>query len=291
MDSVVQFFETMPSSYRSVLLVGGLVSFWVLEGAVPLFPNTYRRMHHAALNVLLTFFQLVIAVAFGAVILKTVAYTDQHQFGLLYQIAMPLWLRVLIGVLLLDFAGGYLIHWTEHKVSWMWRFHVIHHTDKNVDVTTGLRHHPVETFFRLGSQWLAIGLGGIPIGVVFLYQVLSVFFAQLTHANIRLPRGVDRWFSYVLVSPNMHKVHHHCQKPLTDRNYGNVFSIWDRMLGTFVEVDPDTLDYGIDSLMHSEDHDRLGRLLILPFEKQCSALRDSQTSESASTASSTDAVR
>ena len=115
MDNLVQFFETMPSSYRSMLLVGGLVVFWGLEGVVPLFPNTYRRMHHAALNALLTFFQLVIAVAFGAVIVKTVAYTSQHQFGLLYQVALPVWLRVLLGVLLLDFAGGYLIHWTEHK--------------------------------------------------------------------------------------------------------------------------------------------------------------------------------
>ena len=291
MDNLVQFFETMPSSYRSMLLVGGLVVFWGLEGVVPLFPNTYRRMHHAALNALLTFFQLVIAVGFGAVIVKTVAYTSQHQFGLLYQVALPVWLRVLLGVLLLDFAGGYLIHWTEHKLSWMWRFHVIHHTDQNVDVTTGLRHHPVETFFRLGSQWLAIGLGGIPIGVVFLYQVLSIFFAQLTHANIRLPRGVDRWFSYVWVSPNMHKVHHHRQKPLTDRNYGNVFSIWDRMFGTFVEVDPDALDYGIDSLTHPEDHDRLSRLLMMPFEKQRSALGDSQASGSTSAPSSTDAVR
>ena len=267
-NDLLHYFQTMPRSYRSLVLVAGLVLFWGLEGAIPLFPNTYRRVVHATLNLLLTLFQLILALVFSAIIVQTALYTTTYEFGLLYLVPLPLWLYALLGVMLLDLLAGYWIHRTEHKLSWMWRFHIIHHTDKHVDVTTGLRHHPVETVFRLGSQWLAVGLAGIPIGVVFLYQLLSVFFAQWTHANIRLSRPVDRWLSYVLVSPNMHKVHHHWKQPLTDSNYGNVFSIWDRIFGTFVEVDPASLEYGIDRLTHALDHDKLSRLLVVPFEKQ-----------------------
>jgi sterol desaturase/sphingolipid hydroxylase (fatty acid hydroxylase superfamily) len=132
-------------------------------------------------------------------------------------------------------------------------------------VTTGLRHHPVETLMRLASQWLAIAVGGIPIGVFFMYQIVSVFFAQLTHANIGPWPSLDRILSLVFVTPNMHKVHHHYKKPLTDTNYGNVLSIWDRLFGSFAAVPPERLTYGIDSIPSVRDTERLGALLSLPF--------------------------
>ncbi|MCP4192458.1 MAG: sterol desaturase family protein [Planctomycetaceae bacterium] len=268
MQDFIHFFETMPSAYRSGALVLGLVLFWIIEGAVPLFSSGYPRLHHAALNICLTLFQLVLALAFGIFVLQAATYTSEHHFGLLYLIDFPLWLHAILGILLLDLCGGYWIHRFEHRFPLLWRFHIIHHTDKNVDVTTGLRHHPAETIFRLSSQLFAVWVAGIPIGVIFLYQMVSVFFTQWTHANLRVHRRLDHLLSYLFVTPNMHKVHHHHEKPLTDMNYGNVFSIWDRLFGTFVEVDPATLHYGIDSLPDSTDHEKLTRLLLMPFQRR-----------------------
>jgi sterol desaturase/sphingolipid hydroxylase (fatty acid hydroxylase superfamily) len=167
----------------------------------------------------------------------------------------------------MDLIGGYSIHRIEHSVRWMWGFHVIHHSDENIDVTSGLRHHPIETVFRLSSQAFAIFICGIPMGVVFLYGLISIFFAQLTHANISPPVALDRFFSLIFVTPNMHKVHHHRTRPLTNTNYGNVLSIWDRMFGTFAQVDMDMLSYGLDNMAHPDDHLKLTRLLVIPFQR------------------------
>jgi len=268
MQEMVDYFETLPPEYRTVTLVVGLVVFWIAEGAVPLFPIRYARARHAGLNILLTFFQLAVALCFAGVTLKATEFTSANRFGLLYLVDLPLWLQVVLGVMLLDLIGGYCIHRTEHSIRWMWEFHVIHHSDENIDVTSGLRHHPFETVFRLSSQAFAILICGIPMGVVFLYGLISIFFAQLTHANISPPVALDRFFSLIFVTPNMHKVHHHRTKPLTNTNYGNVLSIWDRMFGTFAEVDATTLHYGLDSMPHPDDHLKLSRLLVMPFQRE-----------------------
>ena len=253
---------------RTVLLVVGLVVFWVIEGTVPLFSFQYQRLRHAALNLVLTALQLLIALAMGLLILRIADFTETNEFGIFYWLGLPLWLHVIAAIVLMDFFGGYLIHRLEHKIPVLWRFHVVHHADSEIDVTTGLRHHPVETVFRLTSQSVAILIGGIPIGVVFLYSMISIFFAQWTHANVRSPAFFDRWLSYIIVTPNLHKVHHHESKPLTDTNFGNIFMIWDRLLGTFDATDTSELKYGIDSLPAPEDKDKLSRMLMIPFERQ-----------------------
>ncbi len=281
MQEIVDYFATLPSHYRTLILVVGLVVFWIAEGAVPLFPVRYGRVRHAGLNILLTFFQLIVSLFFATVTLKATEFTTANRFGLLYLVELPLWLHVVLGVALMDLIGGYCIHRIEHTVRWMWVFHVIHHSDENIDVTSGLRHHPIETVFRLSSQVVAILLCGIPLGVVFLYGLISLFFAQLTHANISPPVSLDRLFSWIFVSPNMHKVHHHRTKPLTNTNYGNVLSIWDRMFGTFAEVDATTLQYGLDSMPHPDDHLKLSRLLVMPFQRGEPTATEDPASDSA----------
>lgn len=273
MQSLVDYFEQFPSSYRTMLLVAGLVVFWIMEGAIPLVSVDYRRTRHAALNLTLTLLQIAVALSLGFLVVATSQYMTARQWGLLHVVQLPTTIQVLGGILLLDFFGGYLIHWIEHKLPWMWRFHIVHHADQMVDVTTGLRHHPIETLFRVSAQLAAVFVGGIPIGIVFMYNILSVFFAQLTHANIRPPATIDRLLSWVFVTPNMHKVHHHEQQPLTDTNYGNVFSIWDRIFGTFVEVRPEELRYGIDSWPSPDEHNHLGSLLVRPFRNASSRRR------------------
>lgn len=262
------FFETVPVWFRSAILIGGIVIFWIAEGILPLFSFQYKKIRHAGINLFFTMTTAIIGFGLAGLLLASSKFVAEHEFGLLYLVELPLWARLLVGVLLLDFVGAYLIHFIEHRVKWMWKFHVVHHSDTTVDVTTGLRHHPGETIFRIAFTILAVIIVGAPIGVVMIYQSLSVLFAHISHANIRMPGKIDRALSVVFVTPNMHKVHHHFTQPLTDTNYGNIFSIWDRMFGTFARVDePAQIKYGIDTHMLAEENDRLPNLLRIPFQK------------------------
>ena len=115
---------------------------------------------------------------------------------------------------------------------------------------------------------MAVVIAGAPMGVIMLYQSLSVIFTHLTHANVSVFGNLDKPLSIIFVTPNMHKVHHHYLLPWTDTNFGNIFSIWDRIFGTFVYVDDmSQVKYGIDTHMGVEEHENLGRLLMIPFEK------------------------
>ncbi len=147
------------------------------------------------------------------------------------------------------FFGAWLIHYLQHKIKWMWKFHLIHHADTYVDATTANRHHPGESVFRFIFTVIAVCITGAPIWLVFFYQSISVACAQFNHANITLPKKLDDALSWVIVSPNMHKVHHHYVQPYTDSNYANIFSIWDRLFGTFQILKREHLIYGIDTHM------------------------------------------
>jgi sterol desaturase/sphingolipid hydroxylase (fatty acid hydroxylase superfamily) len=187
----------------------------------------------------------------------------------LYLIDLPLWLFILTGIMLLDLIGAWLIHLIEHKVKWMWRFHLIHHSDEHVDTTTANRHHPVESIFRAVFTLLAVSITGAPMYLVMMYQSISVVLSQFNHANISLPQWLDKAISWVIVSPDMHKVHHHYIQPLTDTNYGNVFSIWDRIFRTFAQSKNPTKEirYGIDLVIDEKESQQIGHLLAMPFKE------------------------
>ncbi|WP_422006387.1 sterol desaturase family protein [Roseivirga pacifica] len=267
MESIVNFFGDIPTPFRAGILIGGIVLFWVLEGTLPLFQFQYKKVRHAGINLFFTLTTMIIGFSLAAALLAASNYVSDKQFGLLYLVDLPLWAQLVVGVLLLDLIGAYFVHWTEHKVKWMWKFHLVHHTDTTVDVTTGLRHHPGETVFRIGFTILAVIIVGAPMWIIMFYQSMSVLFAHITHANINMPKSVDRALSWVFITPLMHKVHHHYQQPLTDTNYGNIFSFWDRIFGTFAQVeDTTTLKYGVDTHMDPKENDEMGNLLKIPFQ-------------------------
>lgn len=267
MEAIVNFFDNIPTEFRAGILIGGVVIFWIVEGTLPLFKFQYKKVRHAGLNLFFTLTTAIIGFGLAGALLAASDFVANNQFGLLYIFDLPLWAQLAVGVLLLDLIGAYLVHWTEHKVKWMWKFHLVHHSDTTVDVTTGLRHHPGETVFRIGFTIIAVMLVGAPMWIIMFYQSMSVLFAHITHANINMPRGLDRALSYVFITPLMHKVHHHYTQPLTDTNYGNIFSFWDRMFGTFAQVDDaKELIYGIDTHMEPEENDKMGNLLQIPFQ-------------------------
>jgi len=266
MEKLAYYFEHIKPWERSLILAGGLVLFWMLEGVIPLFRIRYHKVRHAGLNIFFTLTTIIVNFAFAALIVKTSLYGSAHKVGLLYLFSMPMWLFTLVGLMLLDLIGAWFIHWLQHQVKWMWKFHLIHHADTWVDATTANRHHPGESFFRAVFTLLAVAVTGAPLWLVFFYQSLSVLLSQFNHANISLPKWLDRAISWIIVSPDMHKVHHHYTQPLTDTNYGNIFSIWDRLLGTFVYVeDTRTLHYGIDTYPEEKENNKMGPLLKMPF--------------------------
>ena len=267
------YFESIPSRDRSLILAGGIAFFWLIETAFPLFKFSYKKWRHAGINVFFTFTTIIVNFALAFLLLQTSRWTQDNQWGLLTFIdSIPLIFYALVGLMGLDLISAYLIHWLEHKVRFMWRFHLIHHTDVHVDTTTANRHHPGESIFRFVFTSIAVFILGAPVWLIMLYQALSVVLSQFNHANISLPERLDRFLSLVLVTPNMHHVHHHYVLPQTDTNYGNIFSIWDRLFGTFSYMKQEDIKYGIDTHLDESEHSKISKMLKIPF-RVCFILR------------------
>jgi sterol desaturase/sphingolipid hydroxylase (fatty acid hydroxylase superfamily) len=268
MNEIIDYFNTIPSSHRSLILVGGITAFWIIENTFPLFQMRYRKWHHAGINIFFTITTIIVNFILAFILIKTAGWTTENSFGILQWLPqIPIWLYTIIGLLLLDLIGAYLVHFIQHKVKFLWRFHLVHHTDTWIDTTTANRHHPGESIIRFVFTTLGVLIVGTPMWMVFLYQTLSVITAQFNHANISLPNKLDHFLSYFIVSPNMHKVHHHYVLPYTDSNYGNIFSIWDHLFGTFTTLPKEELIYGVDTHMTEEEHNKLKNLLKIPFQK------------------------
>ncbi len=270
-DSLLEYFSNLEQHpvQRLAFIVGSLLILWIIEGAIPLLPLKYKKSkaRHAAVNIFFTVIHLVIHTGFGVVIVLLCTWAETQQFGLVYWLNVSIVGKIIISALMLDLFGGWLSHFVEHKVPLFWRMHLIHHADNNVDVTSGLRHHPLESVWRGLFFLVAIVISGAPIYGVMIYQTLLTVFTGVTHANISLPKWMDKITSYILVSPNMHKVHHHWKQPFTDSNYGAVFSIWDRLFGTYRTLDPKEIRYGLDRYYPNEKDEDLVALLKKPFQK------------------------
>lgn len=267
MEQIIDYFSNIPTSHRSLILFGGIAFFLFVENGFPLLKLDFNRWKHLGTNLFFTFTTILINFFMAFVLVKSSEWATASRFGLLnFLPEINVWLYALVGLLFLDLIGAYMSHWVSHRVKWLWRFHLIHHTDQHVDTTTANRHHPGESVFRFLCTTLAVVLVGAPAWMIMLYQSCSVVLAQFEHANISLPKWLDDAISWVLISPNMHKVHHHYKLPYTDSNYGNIFAIWDRLFGTFMALDPQKIVYGVDTHMAHEEHANISKMLKIPFE-------------------------
>jgi sterol desaturase/sphingolipid hydroxylase (fatty acid hydroxylase superfamily) len=249
-------------SLRVLLLIAGCAILWSLESIIPLYRAGPGRLRRALPNVGLTVFLLLTNLALSFLAAAVTAFAMSHRVGLLFLLQLPAWTNVVIGIAALDLFA-YVAHVLLHKMPFAWRFHRVHHSDEAVDVTTAFRQHPGETVWRVLWQLPAIVLFGLPLWIVAVYLTVSAANAQLEHANLRLSETVDRWLRLLFVTPNMHKVHHSRLQPETDSNYANIFSVWDRVFGTYTpHVDFRKLRYGLDEL---QDRATFLRLLRMPF--------------------------
>jgi len=265
-EALQNYFDSIPSLHRALILAGGITFFWLVESIVPLFKFQYAKTKHAAINIFFNLTTFVINFGFAFLMVKTSDWAIGNHFGLLQWVSLSPLLSAIVGLLLLDFIGAYLVHMIEHKVSFLWKFHMVHHADTHVDTTTANRHHPGESIVRAVFAILAVLLVGTPIWLVMLYQSVSVVLAQFNHANIKIPKWFDQSFGWIIVSPNMHRVHHHLMRPQTDSNYGNIFSFWDRLLGTYNSTPMSEIQYGLDVLDNNKD-ESLSYQLKVPFNK------------------------
>lgn len=266
--SFLDHFENMQLWVKFLWLVGCIAFSWILEGVYPLFNHSYNKWNHAKTNFSLLGFTILINVIFGIITLGVFEWIKNEQIGLLYIIHLPAWANLLLTIMWIDLVAQYFIHYLLHKVPYLWKFHVIHHNDTQLDATSGTRHHPGDFVTRELFALIACIIIGAPMSYYFFYRFVTIFLGYLTHSNIKHPVWIDKTIGLVFITPNMHKFHHHYQLPWTDSNYGNVFSFWDRLFKTLTVDDPGKIRYGLDTLIHEErNQENILFQLKLPFVK------------------------
>ncbi len=265
MEAFLTFFENMTSIQKLAWVFICLTIGWILEGGFPFVKMNYRKWKHAGVNLIFLATSMLINVLFGLATVGIFFWIGTNNFGLLNLIELPIWLELLLAVMFLDLVAQYVAHYLLHTYKWMWKFHMVHHSDTHVDVTTGTRHHPGDYIIRELFALIAIFIGGIPVAFYIIYRISSIFFTYMTHINMRFPRWLDKAISYIFISPDMHKFHHHFERPWTDSNFGNIFSFWDRIFGTLVYDDPNKIKYGLDVLEPTLDEDIMYQFKI-PFD-------------------------
>ena len=264
MESFIVFFDDLASWHKLVWIVVCLSAALGIESIRPLFTGGYRSWAHTKVN--LVFLATVVAIngIFGAMTLGLFNWIETTEWGLINMIEFPLWAELLLTIMAFDFISQYLAHLTVHRVKIFWRIHLVHHSDTHVDATTGTRLHPLDFTTRESFAVLAVFIMGAPLAFYMLYRVLTIAFTYFNHSNLRLPLKVDKALSLLFISPNTHKFHHHFEEPWTDRNFGNLFSIWDRLFGTFEYGDVDAIVYGLDVVDDSRADD-LAYQMMLPI--------------------------
>lgn len=190
---------------------------------------------------------------------------DERDWGLLNNLSIPYWLCVPLSVLVLDLAI-YLQHVMVHAVPALWRLHRMHHADLDFDVTTGARFHPLEIFLSMGIKAAVVVALGPPALAVLVFEVLLNATSMFNHGNIRLPRALDRILRWVVVTPDMHRVHHSILPDETNSNFGFNLPWWDRLLGTYLDQPREGhegMTIGIEQFRNPRDQ-WLDRMLIQP---------------------------
>ena len=209
-------------------------------------------------------------LAFALPLLAVGAAVDARAqgWGLFNALDLPPWLTIPATVLIFDLAI-WAQHLVTHKIPLLWRFHRVHHADRDIDVTTAIRFHPVEIAFSMLLKIGLVYLLGPPAAGIVLFEIILNGTAMFNHANISLPLGLDRVLRRILVTPDMHRVHHSDLRAEHDSNYGFALSIWDRMFGTYVAQPSRGHDEMTIGLEWQDDRpSRLGWALALPFRRK-----------------------
>lgn len=253
---------------RGSAFAGALIFFLLLERGRPrvVSPNSVsRRLTNLAFSLLNT---LVLRVCLPWLAVQFAVLAANRNLGLFHWLELPLWVNCLLSFLALDC----LIYWQHrlfHCLPWLWRLHRVHHSDVCLDVTTAVRFHPVEALLSMGIKLFGIALLGADPRSVLIFELALSLGSIFSHANVRLATGADKWLRSLVVTPDMHRVHHSIQFDEMNRNFGFFLSIWDRLFGSYSQVSERRLlnsVIGLHKFRKASDQ-RFWNLLINPFER------------------------
>lgn len=251
---------------RLSIFLGVLAAMALWEVAAPRrrreIPRVIRWTNNLALVVVDT---VILRLTFPIIAVGLAVMAEDSGWGLFNNIDAPVWLAVVVSMLLLDLAI-YLQHVMFHAIPGLWRLHRMHHADLDFDATTGLRFHPVEILISMGIKLAVVAALGPPAVAVLLFEVILNATALFNHANIDLPRPIDRVLRLFVVTPDMHRVHHSVNPRETNSNYGFNLPWWDRLLGTYIAQPAKGhagMDIGIEQFRTRRDL-WLDRMLIQP---------------------------
>jgi len=260
--------------FGALILMGGL------EAAAPARDRSERKRRWPV-NLGLTVLSIVALGALPVTAVSMAAWAASQSFGLMNQGDWPWWALLAVG-----FAGrslvSYAVHVAMHKVPLLWRVHRVHHLDTAMDITTTVRIHPLEFVIQVVPAVAVIALLGIPVWVIMVYEIVDAFTAVATHSNLRLPARLERAVRWILVTPDVHRIHHSAWQPETDSNYGALFTVWDRLFGTFV-AEPrgghEGMTLGLDHWREPKHAQGFGWLLISPVLRAPGEPRRAQAAE------------
>lgn len=245
--------------------------FAVMAGWEALAPrralHVARRLRWGSNLGLVVLNTLVLRLLFPAAAVGVAVFCAANGWGLLNQLAVPAWLAIALAVIVLDFAI-WLQHVVFHAVPVLWRLHRVHHADLDIDVTTGTRFHTLEIVLSMLIKFAVIVVLGPPVVAVVIFEVLLNATSMFNHANVRMPRWLDRVLRRVVVTPDMHRVHHSVHVGETNSNYGFNLPWWDRIFGTYRAQPKDgheDMHIGLAELRDPNLADRLSAMLVMPF--------------------------
>jgi sterol desaturase/sphingolipid hydroxylase (fatty acid hydroxylase superfamily) len=209
-----------------------LMLFAAVEAWHPAFAEPRRRHERWPVNAAIGLVNIGLAIITPITGVAVARWAERHGVGLLHDLQSPLWLALIATVLARSLLG-YAVHVLMHKVPLLWRVHRVHHSDTHLDVSTSLRNHPIEFVVVLAAYAAASLVLGLNPWALVVFELAESMANAAAHANLRLPEKLDRMLRILFVTPNMHALHHSAWQPETDSNYGQVFSFWDRLFGTY----------------------------------------------------------
>ncbi len=265
MDDLINFFNNLTSLQKLVWIFICLTFFLLLENFIPLVRQKYNKWNHSKTNLVFLGTTILINSLFGLASAGIFRWQAKYGIGVFYTIKLPVIVALLLSIMMLDLVAQYVVHFLLHKIKFMWKFHMVHHSDTMVDATTGTRHHPGDYIMRELFSLFTILLFGMPFAYYMIYRILTILFTYFSHANIVLPDFIEKSVGLVFITPNIHKFHHHYERPWTDSNFGNIFSFWDRLFGTLVIDDAKKITYGLD-VLDKEQSNNLQYQIKLPFD-------------------------
>ncbi len=255
---------------RMSVFAGVFLAMALLEFALPRKERSQPRSTRWFTNLGIVVVDTLVLRALFPVLAVGVAFWAQaNGYGLLNILGFPYWVNVILTVILLDFAI-YWQHVASHKFPILWRFHKVHHADRDLDASSGLRFHPVEIVLSMLYKFVVIILLGAPALGVFLFEILLNGSAMFNHANFRLPLNLDKVIRKLIVTPDMHRVHHSILRREHDTNYGFNLSIWDRIFSTYTDQ-PEAGHDGMTIGLPKHQSDKPSNLLwclMFPFRSE-----------------------